>query len=103
VSFGNIWHRKVGLGLDPAVRRQELIRLIFAGFRELSSARQVLLSMKADRIHLPEPSDEGRMTNFEWMPIRYPQCYRGSSPTETRHVSQIDGLAPKSKNAENSL
>ena len=25
----------------------------------------------ADQIHFPRPSDEGRMTNFEWMPIRY--------------------------------
>ena len=48
-----------------------MIRLIFARFRELGSARQVLLSMRADQIHFPRPSDEGRMTNFEWMPIRY--------------------------------
>jgi hypothetical protein len=27
--------------------------------------------MKADRIHFPRSSDEGRMTSFEWMPIRY--------------------------------
>jgi hypothetical protein len=47
------------------------MRLIFARFRELGSARQVLLSMMADQIHFPRPSDEGRMTNFEWMPIRY--------------------------------
>ncbi len=71
VPFGYIWHREVGLGLDPDLRLQEVIRLIFARFRELGSARQVLLSMKADQIHFPRPSDEGRMTNFEWMPIRY--------------------------------
>src|SRR4030088_846332 len=71
VPFGYIWHREVGLGLDPELRLQEVIRLIFARFRELGSARQVLLSMKADHIHFPRPSDEGRMTNFEWMPIRY--------------------------------
>jgi excisionase family DNA binding protein len=71
VPFGYIWHREVGLGLDPDLRLQEVIRLIFARFRELGSARQVLLSMKADRIYFPRPSDEGRMTNFEWMPIRY--------------------------------
>jgi hypothetical protein len=39
-----------------------VIRLIFALFRELGSARQVLLSMRADQIHFPRPSDEGRMT-----------------------------------------
>ena len=71
VPFGYIWHREVGLGLDPDLRLQEVIRLIFARFRELGSARQVLLSMKADQIHFPRPSDEGRMTSFDWMPIRY--------------------------------
>jgi excisionase family DNA binding protein len=71
VPFGYIWHREVGLGLDPDLRLQEVIRLIFARFRELGSARQVLLSMKADQIHFPRPSDEGRMTSFEWMPVRY--------------------------------
>src|ERR1700712_1597357 len=71
VPFGYIWHREVGLGLDPDLRLQEVIRLIFARFRELGSARQVLLSMKADQIHFPRPSDEGRMTSLEWTPIRY--------------------------------
>ena len=71
VPFGYIWHREAGLGLDPDLRLQEVIRLIFARFCELGSARQVLLSMKADQIHFPRPSDEGRMTSFDWMPIRY--------------------------------
>jgi excisionase family DNA binding protein len=71
VPFGYIWHREAGLGLDPDLCLQEVIRLIFARFRELGSARQVLLSMKVDQIHFPRPSDESRMTNFEWMPIRY--------------------------------
>src|SRR6202012_3378969 len=63
VPFGYIWHREIGLGLDPDLRLQEVIRLIFTRFRELGSARQVLLSMKADQIHFPRPSDEGRMTS----------------------------------------
>ena len=71
VPFGYIWHREAGLGLDPDIRLQEVIRLIFVRFHELGSARQVLLSMRADQIHFPRPSDEGRMTNFTWMPIRY--------------------------------
>ena len=71
VPFGYVWHRELGLGFDPDLRLQEVIRLIFARFRQLGSARQVLLSMMADQIHFPRPSDEGRMTNFEWMPIRY--------------------------------
>src|ERR1700676_4724007 len=71
VPFGYIWHREAGLGLDPNLRLQEVIRLIFTRFRELGSARQVLLSMKADQIHFPRPSDEGRMTSFDWVAIRY--------------------------------
>jgi hypothetical protein len=35
VPFGYIWHREVGLGLDPDLRLQEVIRLIFTRFREL--------------------------------------------------------------------
>ncbi len=53
VPFGYIWHRDAGLGLDPDLRLQEVIRLIFTRFRELGSARQVLLSMAADQIHFP--------------------------------------------------
>ena len=73
VPFGYIWHREIGLGLDPDLRLQEVVRLIFTRWcpRVLGSARQVLLSMKADQIHFPRPSDEGRMTSFEWLPIRY--------------------------------
>jgi excisionase family DNA binding protein len=71
VPFGYVWHRELGLGFDPDLRLQEVIRLVFARFRQLGSARQVLLSMMTDQIHFPRPSDEGRMTNFEWMPNRY--------------------------------
>ncbi|NRQ18946.1 recombinase family protein [Ensifer sesbaniae] len=71
VPFGYIWHREAGLGLDPDIRLQEVIRLIFARFRQLGSARQVLLSMKAEQIHFPRPADEGRMTNCVWQPVRY--------------------------------
>lgn len=63
VPFGYIWHREAGLGLDPDLRLQEVIRLIFARFREPGSGRQVLLSMKAEQIHFPRPSDKGRMTS----------------------------------------
>ena len=71
VPFGYVWHRDIGLGLDPDLRLQDVIRLVFARFRELGSARQVLLSMTADGVHFPRPSDEGRMTSFTWLPIRY--------------------------------
>jgi excisionase family DNA binding protein len=71
VPFGYIWHREAGLGIDPDLRLQEVIRLIFTRFGQLGSARQVLLSMTAEQIHFPRPSDEGRMTSFTWLPIRY--------------------------------
>jgi DNA invertase Pin-like site-specific DNA recombinase len=60
VPLGYIWHREIGLGLDPDLRLQEVIRLIFARFRELGSARQVLLSLTADQVHFPRPSDGKR-------------------------------------------
>ena len=71
VPVGYIWHREMGLGLDPDLRLQEAIRLIFSRFRELGSARQVLLSMRADEIHFPRPSDGKQMVAFDWTPIRY--------------------------------
>jgi hypothetical protein len=46
------------MGLD--LRLQQVIRLLFNRFSELSSARQMLLSMTADQIYFPRPADEGR-------------------------------------------
>jgi len=71
VPIGYIWHREVGLGFDPDLRIQEVVRLIFARFRQLGSARQVLLSMLAEQVHFPRPSDGKRLVAFEWTPIRY--------------------------------
>jgi DNA invertase Pin-like site-specific DNA recombinase len=71
VPVGYVWHREVGLGLDPDLRVQEVIRLIFARFRDLGSARQVLLSLTADQVCFPRPSDGQRLVSFDWTPIRY--------------------------------
>jgi DNA invertase Pin-like site-specific DNA recombinase len=71
VPIGYVWHREMGLGFDPDLRLQEAIRLIFARFRGLGSARQVLLSLRADQLHFPRPSDGKRMVAFDWTPIRY--------------------------------
>lgn len=71
VPVGYVWHRETGLDLDPDQRLQEVIRSVFARFRSLGSARQVLLSMTADRVHFPRPSEQGRLTSFEWAPLRY--------------------------------
>jgi DNA invertase Pin-like site-specific DNA recombinase len=69
--IGYTWDRDVGLGLDPDRRLQEVIRLVFQKFRELGSARQVLLWMASQNIHFPYPSDGRTLTSFEWRPIRY--------------------------------
>ncbi len=71
VPIGYIWHREMGLGLDPNLRVQEAIRLIFARFRQLGSARQVLLSLAAEQMHFPRPSDGKTWVSFDWAPIRY--------------------------------
>lgn len=71
VPIGYTWHRELGLGLDPDIRIQEVIRLILARFRELGSARQVLLALAADHVHFPRPSDGRTLVSFTWTPIRY--------------------------------
>jgi excisionase family DNA binding protein len=69
--IGYIWDRDAGIMFDPDSRLQEVIHTIFARFKELSSARQVLLSMADQGIHFPRPSDGIRLTSFDWRPIRY--------------------------------
>src|SRR6516165_9378397 len=69
--IGYTWDRHVGLGLDPDRRLQEVIRLVFQKFRELGSARQVLLWMASQNVHFPYPSNGRTLTSFEWRPIRY--------------------------------
>ena len=71
VPIGYIWHREIGLGLDPDLRIQEVVRLIFARFRQLGSARQVLLAMLAEQLHFPRPSDGKKLVSFDWTPVRY--------------------------------
>jgi Recombinase len=71
VPIGYCWHREAGLGLDPDLRVQEVVRLIFARFEALGSARQVLLSLAAEHVHFPSPSDGKKLTALEWRPIRY--------------------------------
>src|SRR5215470_16976551 len=71
IPIGYTWDRQVGLGLDPDRQLQEVIRLVFQKFRELGSARQVLLWMASENIHFPYPSNGRTLTSFEWRPIRY--------------------------------
>lgn len=71
VPVGYVWHREFGLSLDPDLRLQSVIRMVFARFRELGSARQVLLSLAAEHTHFPRPSDGKKLVSFDWTPIRY--------------------------------
>ena len=60
VQISYLWHRDTGLGLDPDIRIQEAIRLIFQRFQELGSARQTLLALTREGLHFPRPSDGHR-------------------------------------------
>jgi hypothetical protein len=48
-----------------------VIRLIFARFREIGSARQAFLALRAAKIHFPRPSDGRTLVSFDWTLIRY--------------------------------
>lgn len=71
VPIGYVWHREYGLTLDPDIRLQEVVRLVFARFRQLASARQTHLSLAAEQVNFPRPSDGKKLVSFEWTPIRY--------------------------------
>jgi excisionase family DNA binding protein len=105
VPVGYVWHRERGLGFDPDLRLQEAIRQVFARFRLLGSARQVLLSLTADGLCFPRPSDGKRMTAFAWTPIRYRNVisllknpfYAGAYAygKSEKRVAVVDGRARK--------
>lgn len=71
VPIGYVWHREIGLDLDPDSRVQAAIHRIFSMFRTLGSARQVFLALAAERMHFPRPSDGKTLTSFDWTVIRY--------------------------------
>ena len=71
VPVGFVWERGAAPDFDPDARLQATIREVFARFRRLGSARQVLLSMTRDGFHLPRPSGHRRGADFDWRPIRY--------------------------------
>jgi DNA invertase Pin-like site-specific DNA recombinase len=106
VPIGYVWHREYGLTLDPDRRLQEVIRLVFERFRQLGSARQVLLTLAADQVHFPRPSDGKKLVSFDWTPIRY-RCVIGllKNPfyagayiygKSEKRTTLVDGLPRKS-------
>lgn len=106
VPIGYIWHREYGLGFDPDLRLQQAIRLVFERFRLLGSARQTHLSLAADGLFFPRPSDGKRLTSFDWTPIRYRNViglvknpfYAGAYVygKSERRIAVVDGRARKS-------
>lgn len=106
VPVGYVWHRDMGLGFDPDIRLQKVIRLVFERFRQLGSARQAHLSLTAEGVFFPRPSDGKRLTSFDWRQIRYRNVisllknpfYAGAyvyGKSEKR-VELVDGRARKS-------
>lgn len=71
VPIGYVWDSRTGPLLDPDARVQEFVRLTHRKFRELGSARQVLLWMREEGVHSPRPSDGKRTTSLDWRPVRY--------------------------------
>src|ERR1700721_709112 len=113
IPIGYSWDRQIGLGLDPDRRMQEVIRLVFQKFRELGSARQVLLWMASQNVHFPYPSDGRTLTSFEWRPIRYRNVisilknpfYAGvyAYGKSEKRASIVDGRARKSNGHRNPM
>jgi excisionase family DNA binding protein len=106
VPIGYVWHRDMGLGFDPDIRLRQVIRLVFERFRQLGSARQTHLSLTAEGVIFPRPSDGKRLTSFDWTPIRYRNViallknpfYAGAyvyGKSEKR-IELVDGRARKS-------
>ncbi|MBB4277733.1 recombinase family protein [Rhizobium mongolense] len=106
VPIGYVWHRDYGLGFDPDLRLQQAIRTIFERFRMLGSARQTHLSLAAEGMFFPRPSDGKRLTSFEWQPIRYRNVigllknpfYAGAYAygKSAKRITVVDGRARKS-------
>jgi excisionase family DNA binding protein len=106
VPIGYVWHRQIGLGFDPDIRLQQAIRRVFEQFRQLGSARQAHLSLAADGLFFPRPSDGKRLTSFDWTPIRYRNVigllknpfYAGAYAygKSEKRIAMVDGRARKS-------
>ena len=60
VPFGYVWHREYGLGLDPDMRLQEVIRLIFARFSQLAALARFCCRSRTNRCTFPAPQTARR-------------------------------------------
>ena len=71
VPVGHVWYRETaGPVLDPDLRVQETIGLIFARFREPGSARQVTIKLRADEILFPCTPGQGTVREWRQLACR---------------------------------
>lgn len=68
---GFCWSEDDRIEMDPDERVQQVIRLIFAKFRELGSGRQVFLWLRASEIQLPVVQRNGALRKITWRKPAY--------------------------------
>ena len=68
---GLVWGEDGRIELDPDERVREAIRLVFAKFRELGSARQVFLWLRDAALRLPVVRRNGTVRRIEWREPAY--------------------------------
>jgi hypothetical protein len=98
-----MWHRETGLGFDPDLRLQEVIRLNFTRFNQLGSARQATWSNRDGRGRFIYETnyliytDHGIIMDVEATPARLSQeivaAKRMLARTAERHAFRPDALA----------
>lgn len=107
LPVGMCWSPTNKIELDPNLRVQNAIHLIFQKFREFSSARQTLLWLRGEKITLPSLSPTSTGENISWklpiygsiIKILTNPIYAGAyafGKTEKR-VQIIDGKARKTE------
>jgi len=68
---GYCWSEDDRIEIDPDERVQDAIRLLFDRFRELGSARQVFLWVRAAALQLPVVRRNGLVRRIEWRAPAY--------------------------------
>lgn len=68
---GFVWSEDDRIELDPDERVQDAVRLVFAKFRELGSARQVFLWLRDAALQLPVVRRNSAVRRIEWRKPAY--------------------------------
>jgi hypothetical protein len=71
VPIGYRWAAGETVILDPDLRVQEAVRLVFQKFEELGSGRQVLLWLCREQVDLPCGGDDRTSPQIAWRPPAY--------------------------------